>query len=155
MSKAFLAVSIAIVTAAIVIGCGGGDDTGDSSTAALTKAEFVKQADAICSDATQQSETEAEEFAEENDFTLEKADEEQLEEAISAVLVPSLNQQAEGLSALGAPEGEEEQVEAIVTSLEDAATEIEDDPGALLKGEALSEPSQLAAAYGLKVCGAQ
>ncbi|HWC09415.1 MAG TPA: hypothetical protein VG458_10220 [Solirubrobacterales bacterium] len=155
MSKAFLAVSMAIVTAAIIVGCGGGDDTNDSSTATLSKAEFIKEADAICADADEQGQEEAEEFAKENDFSLEKPTDEQLEEAISAILVPSLNQQAEEISALGAPEGDEEQIEALTASLEDVAGEIEDDPGIVINGEALTEPSELAEDYGLKVCGAE
>jgi hypothetical protein len=160
VKKALLAIGMAIALAAAVVGCGGGDDTsgsssGDSSAAGLTKAEFIKQADKICGDASDASEGEAEEYAEENDFNLEKASEEQLEEAIAAVLVPNLNQQAEDISALGAPEGEEEQVEEILTALEDAAAEIDDDPGAAFEGDPLGEATKLAKAYGLKVCGAQ
>lgn len=161
MSKGILASALAaIVMGAIIAGCGGGDDSsssggGDETATTLSKSEFIKQADEICGDANAQSQTEAEEFAEENDFELEKAGKEQLEEAISDVFVPSLNQQAEELAALGAPEGDEEQVEAIVTSLEDAAGEIEDDPGIAFEADALKEPSQLAGAYGLEVCGAE
>ncbi len=149
-----MAIAISVLAlAAVAAGCGGGDDSGDSSSATLTKAEFIKQADAICGDANDQSQKDAEEFAKENDFTLEKASEEQLEDAIAAVFVPSLNQQAEELSALGAPEGDEEQVEAITNALEDTAAEIKDDPGTVLDGNALTKPAKLADAYGLKVCG--
>jgi hypothetical protein len=154
-----MAIAISVLAlAAVAAGCGGGDDSSgsssDSSSATtLTKAEFIKEADAICGDANEQGETEAEEFAEENDFTLEKASEEQLEDAVAAVFVPSLNQQAEEIAALGAPEGEEEQVEALTSSLEDAASEIEDDPGVALGGDALNKPAKLAQELGLKVCG--
>jgi hypothetical protein len=148
-----MAIAISVLAlAAVAAGCGGGDDTSDSS-ATLTKAEFIKAADAICGDANKQSQKDAEAFAEKNDFTLEKATEEQLEDAISAVFVPSLNQQVEELSALGAPDGDEEQVEAITGALEEAATEIKDDPSTVLAGKALTEPAKLADEYGLKVCG--
>jgi hypothetical protein len=148
-----MAIAISVLAlAAVVAGCGGGDDTSGSS-ATLTKAQFIKQADAICGDANKQSQKDAEAFAEKNDFTLEKASEEQLEDAISAVFVPSLNQQVEELSALGAPDGDEEQVEAITDALQDAATEIKDDPSTVLAGKALAEPAKLANDYGLKVCG--
>lgn len=154
MNKASLAVLAALVAmAAFVAGCGS-DDDGDSTTAeSLTKVEFIKQGDRICEKANEQSETEAEEFAEENDFTLEKASKDQLEEAVSEVLVPNLNGQAEDLEALGAPEGDEEQVEEIIVSLEDAAGEIEDDPSLVFEGEVLKEPSELAKDYGFEVCG--
>jgi hypothetical protein len=153
LNKALLAALAALVAlAALIAGCGGGDDTTDE-TVTLTKTEFIKQGDAICKKGNDQSEKEAEEFAEENDFTLEKASKDQIEEAVVEVLVPNLNQQAEELDELGAPEGDEEQVEEIVVSLEKAAGEIEDEPSAVFEGKALKEPSKLADDYGFKVCG--
>jgi len=160
VSKGILAATLtAALFAAVIAGCGGGDDSGstggDETVVVLTKAEFIKQGDAICADADEQSEKEAEEFAEENDFELEEPSKDELEQAISAVLVPSLSQQAEELAALGAPAGDEEQVEAIITSLEEAVAEIEDDPSVVFDGEALKEPGRLAEDYGFKVCGGE
>jgi hypothetical protein len=153
LNKAFLAALAALVAlAAIVAGCGGGSDTTDE-TVTLTKTEFIKQGDAICKQGNAESEKEAEEFAEENDFELEKASKDQLEEAVSEVLVPNLERQTEELDALGAPEGDEDKVEAIIVSLEDATGEIEDDPGVVFQGEVLKKPSKLAEDYGFKVCG--
>lgn len=152
MNKASLAVLATLVAlGALVAGCGGGDDS--DTTATLTKAEFIKQGDRICKEAEKQSETEAEEFAEENGFTFDKAGKEQIEEAVSEVFVPNLEQQAEDLDVLGAPEGDEKQVEEIIVSLEDAAGEIEDDPGLVFEGRVLKEASKLAEDYGFKVCG--
>lgn len=159
MKKASLVVLALVALAAIVAGCSDGDDSGSGTTAAteatetLTKAEFIKQGDAICEEANQQNETEAEEFAEDNGFTLEKATDEQLEDAITEVLVPSLNQQAEDIAALGAPQGDEERVEKITASLEEGAGEIEDEPSLAFEGEPLKESSRLADDYGFKVCG--
>ena len=153
MNKALLAaVAVLVALAALVAGCGGGGDTTDE-TVTLTKAEFIKQGDAICKEANEENEAEAEEFAEENGFTLEKASKEQLEEAVGEVLVPSLNRQTEELDALGAPEGDEDEVEAIIVSVEDAADEIEDDPGLVFEEKTLEKPNKLAKAYGFKVCG--
>jgi hypothetical protein len=153
LNKALLAALAALMAlAALVAGCGGGDSTTDE-TVTLTKTEFIKQGDAICKKGNDQSEKEAEEFAEENDFTLEKASKEQIEEAVAEVLVPNLEKQAEELDELGAPEGDEEQVEEIITSLEKAAGEIEDEPSAIFEGQVLKKPSELADDYGFKVCG--
>jgi hypothetical protein len=151
LNKALLAMLAACaLLAAVIAGCGDDDS---ETTATITKAELIKQGDQICEKANEQSETEAEEFAEENDFTLEKASEEQIEEAVTEVLVPNLNGQAEDLEELGAPEGDEEQVEEIIVSLEGAADKIEDEPGLVFEGEVLKEPSKLAEAYGFEVCG--
>jgi hypothetical protein len=153
LNKAFLAAIAALVAlAAIVAGCGNGGDTTEE-TVTLTKTEFIKQGDAICKQGNDASEKEAEEFAEENDFDLEKASKEQLEEAVGEVLVPNLEQQVEELDALGAPKGDEDKVEAIIASLEEATGEIEDDPGIVFKGDVLKKPSKLADEYGFKVCG--
>jgi hypothetical protein len=143
-----------VALGALVAGCGsGGGDTTDSATATLTKAEFIKQGDTICQEANEDNQAEAEEFAEENGFELEKASKEQIEEAVGAVLAPSLNKQAEEIGALGAPKGDEKTVEEIVTALEDAAGEIEDNPNLVFTGKTLKKPNQLAEAYGFKVCG--
>jgi hypothetical protein len=140
---------------ALIAGCGGSDDSTDTveETVALTKAEFIEQGDQICERAEKDSETEAEEYAEENDFELEKASEEQLEEAIAEVLVPALDRQSDELAALGAPEGDEEQIEAIIAALEDASADVADDPSQAFEGEPLKEASELADEYGFKVCG--
>jgi len=147
------ALAVLVALAALVAGCGGGSDTTDSATVTLTKTEFVKQGDAICEEASEDNQAEAEEFAKDNGFDLEKASKEQLEEAVGAVLVPSLEKQAEELEALGAPKGDEKQVEEIVVALEDATGEIEDDPSLIFKAKTLQKANQLAEAYGFKVCG--
>ena len=153
MSKRIIAMLLAALALVVVAGCGSDDDEGGEETQTLTKVEFIKQGDEICGEAEDRSEKEAEEFAEENGFTLEKANEEQIEEAISEVLVPALNRQAEELDALGAPEGDEERVEAIVTALEDGASEVADEPKIAFQGQPLKEASKLAKDYGFKVCG--
>ncbi|HYG96812.1 MAG TPA: hypothetical protein VD741_06850 [Solirubrobacterales bacterium] len=154
MNKALLAVLAALaLIAAVVTGCGSDSETDSETTATITKAELIKEGDQICKKANEQSEGEAEEYAEENGFKLEDATEEQLEDAVREVLVPNLTQQAEDIEALGAPEGDEEQVEEIIVSLEDAAGEIEDDPGIVFEGKVLEKPSQLAEDYGFEVCG--
>ena len=142
MSKRLIALLVGVFALVLVAGCGSDDEEGGEET--LTKVEFIKQGDRICEEGEEQGETEAEEFAEENGFELEKASEEQLEEAIVEVLVPALSRQAEEINALGAPEGDEETVEAIIVSLEDAAAEVEDDPSLAFEGEPLKEASRLA-----------
>lgn len=153
MKKGKLMVLGALAALAVIAGCGGGEDTTDSSAIALSKTQFIKQGDAICKKGNEKNETEAEKFAKENGFELESARKIQLEELVEEVLIPGLDQQAKEIDALGPPEGDEERVEAIVVSLEDAAGEIEDEPSLAFEGKALEEPSKLAADYGFQVCG--
>jgi len=156
VTKALLAIGMAIALAAAVAGCGGGDDSsGDSSSAALTKAEFIKQADAICKSGEETLEDEANEFAEENDVDTENPTTKQQEEVIVDVVGPALHKQGEEIAELGAPEGEEETVEAIVDALESGADEVENDPATLIESEdsPLDEATELAGDYGLTECG--
>jgi hypothetical protein len=149
MSKGLIALFAGVLLVALVAGCGssGSDDS-------LTKAEFIKQADAICTKGEKSIEDGAEKFAEENDVNTEKPTKAQQEEVIQQVVAPEIRQQAEEIGDLGAPSGEEDKVEAIVTSVEEGADELESKPAQLIEGKnPLAAGSKLAKEYGLKVCG--
>ena len=150
MSKRFLTVLVGLAGVGLLAACG--DDGGSEP---LTKAEFIEQGDVICAEGEEEAQVEAEEFAEENEIDSENPTQEQAEEAVAAVFVPSLRKQAEELSELAPPEGEEEQVEAIVSALEGAVEELEENPDALFEegSNPLEEPSELAAEFGFEECG--
>jgi len=162
LNKRIPGVLIGLLCAGLIAACGGGGNDGSSDAAetteaadALTKAELIAQGDEICADGDKEAEALADEFAEDNEIDTENPTQEQAEEAVAEAFVPSLRRQAEELSALGAPAGDEEEVEAIVSALEAATDELEDNPGALFEAESnpLEEPSKLAADYGFENCG--
>ncbi len=165
MSKrSILLLASVLAVAALAAGCGGSDDdstntgtggstNGDTTTAALTKAEFIEKGDAICEKANESIEDEADDFAKENDIDTSKPTQKQKEEVIVAVVAPSVRTQSEEIAELGAPSGDEDQVEEIIVSLEDATAEIEDDPSLVFEGEPLKEAGRLAEDYGFEVCG--
>jgi hypothetical protein len=158
-------VAIAIVAA----GCGSsssdssgtsGSDTtastGDTTatTATLSKAELIKQGDAICTKGNESVEAEANEFAKENNVNTKKPTKAQKEEVITEVVAPDLRKQGEEIAELGAPSGDEAEVEAIVAAVEGAADELEETPSLLFEGtNPLAKASKLAGGYGFKVCG--
>ena len=75
---------------------------------------------------------------------------------VSQVVAPAIQRQAEEIDALGAPSGDEEEVEAIVEALEAGAEEAEEDPGTIVEGKTsgpFAEANKLAGEYGFKVCG--
>jgi hypothetical protein len=154
VSKRLIAALFGVLAIALVAGCGSSDDTSSDSDSALSKAAFIKQGDAICTKGDQQIETEANEFAEENDVDTEKPTKAQQEEVISTVVAPAIRQQAEEIADLGAPSGDEETIEAMVAAVGRGADELEEDPGAVLDGKnPLQEGSKLARAYGFTSCG--
>jgi len=155
VSKLLTAAVAAAVLAALVAGCGGGDDTTDE-TVTLTKVAFIKQGDAICKAGNKEIQEGFEEFAKENNLPENKEpSKEQGVELVETVLLPSIQQQGEELRELGAPEGDEEQVDAMLTALEDAVAEGEDEPESLFSGDTdpFGDANQQAKDYGFKVCG--
>jgi hypothetical protein len=146
-----------VALVALIAGCGGGSSTengGGSSTEndVVLKAEFIKQGDAICKKGNEESETELDEFAKQKGFQSELS-KDQIEEAVTAVLLPNLQRQAEELDALGVPAGDEDEVGAIIDSLEETIADIEKDPSTFLEEGVLAKPIRLENAYGFKVCG--
>lgn len=152
--------------AVLVAGCGssggGSSSSGESSSAggegssSLTKAELIKQGDAICKQGNEDVEGEANEFAKENGIDVNKPSTSEQEEVVSEVIGPAIMRQAEKIAELGAPSGEEEEVEAIVAAVEAGAEEAEQEPGSILNGKGggpFAEANKLASAYGFKVCG--
>lgn len=126
--KTMCAVAIAIV-AVTAVGCGGGSDSTSSSSSAgggtsssaeggsssLSKEEFVKQANAACLEAR------------ENSFAKIAAYEQHhrsqglpqpilTQNAVRAVLLSTIEAEIPALRALGAPAGEEEKVEAMLAA---------------------------------------
>ncbi len=157
MSKRLIALLAGVMAIAIVAaGCGSSsDDTTD--VVVLTKTEFIKQGDAICKKGSESLSQEAEDFADENNIDTEKPTKAQQEEVIETVVGPALQTQADELSELGAPDGEEDKTTAIVDALEAGAEELEDNPGSLLeesngKGP-LDKANELATEFGFKECG--
>jgi hypothetical protein len=143
--------ALAIVT--MVAGCGSSDD---SSTASLTKAQFVKQGNAICTAGNKELEEGFEEFAKENNLGKnEEPSEAEFEEAAETVLVPGIDKQLEGLRALGTPEGDEGEVDQLLSGAEEALEEIEEDPSKASQesGGPFEQVNKEAREYGLTVCG--
>lgn len=132
---------LAAFVALAVGGCGGGD-----STSALTKAQFIKQADAICKKA---DETQLNELGRvEQELTGNAASRKNQERLVTEGGLPPIQEEAEEIAALGAPSGDEDQVDAIVEAIEAGVVEGGEDPEKL--ESAFAEADRLAKAYGFK-----
>ena len=127
------------------------------STASISKAAFIKQADSICGASEKQSNKEFEEFFEEEGFSKNKEpSKEAQEQAIEEIAIPGISGQLEDIRALGFPEGTDgEEAEAIVESAEGDVEEVEEEPSALFAGNTFKQTNKEARAYGLKVCGSE
>lgn len=158
MAKTLMAMLVAVAAIAIIAGCGGGSDSSstEATASSLTKAEFLKQGNAICAKGNKEIEEGFEEFAKEHHFSKKSQPSQvELEEAAEEVLIPRIRREIDGISALGAPNGEEAEVEAVLAAAEKGLEEGEENPGAMVEeGEGpFKEANKLARDYGLVKCG--
>jgi len=140
MRKMMLAL---LATVALVgAGCGGDDEEAE----ALTKAEFIEQGNAICAEGNKEIEAAAQEFPDE-------PSESEVETFASDTLVPNIQEQIDGLRDLGPPEGDEDTVEEITSSAQEALDQVDEDPQLLLSSDdPFNEANDLAEEYGLEEC---
>lgn len=146
----YIFIVAAILLAALIGGCGSDDE---GNTTALTQAEFIKQADDICARVDREQISGFESYAKKNPQDASTTSGQ--EKIIGEVGLPPIKLEAEELNELGVPEGDEEQVEAIVAGIEDALSEAEDDPLSMTRepgGGPFVEVNKLALSYGMKSC---
>lgn len=133
---------IAVATA-LALGAGCGDDE-----ESLTKAEFIEQADAICAAGNEELNSL------DSDFGAGKSPAEIVDSFVSEELIPVLRAEHDEIEALGAPEGDEAEVENLLASLQEAIDAAEEDPMAfVISDDAFAAADKAAEDYGLKECG--
>jgi hypothetical protein len=140
------AVALSALLAALA-GCGSssGDD-------APTKTEFIAKADVICRETDKRQTTKFNAYVKENGEDGSKAGQEEL---VKEVGLPEIATELEELRALGVPEGDEDEVNAIFDGAEEALEKAEEDPGTVLQTttDPFSDVEKLAKDYGFKECG--
>jgi hypothetical protein len=139
-------IAVAFAIALLLAGCGGGGSGSGSSE--LSKAEFIEQADAICTKADKtQSAALAKATKEVTGNVSSVANQKHL--VVSAGL-PPVQQEAEEIAGLGAPKSDEGEINAFVEAIEGGVEESEKDPSKL--EPAFAEANELGAKYGFKAC---
>lgn len=145
MTMKKIAVPLAVLVLAFAVGCGdddgdsGGENGGSSAAAgntvpvdaplepsSLSKAQWVKRANAICERTATKRLDDLTAYAEDH---ADESEEDLLVPAAGDVIIPSLEDQVEALRELGAPRGDEEEIERIIRAyaLVPAAARKEDD----------------------------
>jgi hypothetical protein len=146
--------AFAISIAVAVSGCGG-DDSGASgtrttTTSMLSKAVFVKQANAACLDERAKLPQRLADFKREN-----SAGQRSILDMVHAVYLPTIEAQTWRIEELGAPRGDEARVDAILDELRtavDAVAVIPNVPSIAAADRHFGLTDRLLRAYGLLSC---
>lgn len=155
---------IAAALALLASGCGGGSDgdataQGDSGSApsvgavdGLTKAELIAQADAICEETDKKQEAALKAFLKKHPNA--GSDPKGQAQMVKEAGLPPIRAEVEEIAALGAPAGEEDQVQAILDGIQQAIEKGEENPEALLgkSPSPFDAVGKQAAKYGFNAC---
>ncbi|MCW2845071.1 MAG: hypothetical protein JWN22_2987 [Nocardioides sp.] len=144
--------TIALAVGLAVSGCGGKDDSGAkadpsaSPTLSITTADFTTQANAICAAGNTDIQTAAGALG-------DSPTQEQMDAFASDTLVPNIQGQHDGIEELGAPDGSEADVTAMLDSLQSGIDAVTADPS-IISGDTdpFGEANDLAAGLGLTDC---
>lgn len=155
MSNRLVVLFVASLAIALVVaGCGGGSD----EPAGVSKAEFIREANAICEQTGERIESEfaaylesgeAERTGEANDLTNDEAAARVAEE----ILIPAMRQRLEKLRALGIQDGDE-RASALLEAFDEGIEKAEAHPERAVRDgtEAFGKSERLASEYGLDSC---
>ncbi len=128
-------------------------EEGEDASGAQTgpNAEFVEEANAICTKNSEKLQNEMKVFLAQN---VNKDETKALEDLTHNVVLPSLEREIKAIRALGLPAGEEEQVEAILTGMEGVLDKASANPSGFAEIKSpFAKPEKLADDYGLPECG--
>jgi hypothetical protein len=146
MKLNLFAVVAVLAVGAIATGCGSSDDNGDSTTtAAISKTAYVTQANQICKQGTAEIDQAGKQLG--NNVTNA-----QLEDFVANTLVPNTQQQVDGVKALGAPAGEEAQVNHLISVTQADLDQLKADPAKIHDDHMFDDSNQAAKALGLNEC---
>lgn len=134
-----------VLGALLVLTLGGCGGSSDSSTATITvsslsKPQFTKKAEAICTKESEPLLGRLSNYEEAHVKPTKAGNQKVFEQAIKVVIPPAVLRMADQIRVLGAPDGEAAQIEALVVALERDAQEIR-------HGPPLAQPEDLDAKF--------
>ena len=143
---------LACLAALALVGAGCGSDK-SSEKSSISKAEFVKKGNAICSQGNKEIEAKGRKVF--GGTPNKKPSKAKMKEFASTVLLPSVEDQVNKIRALGAPKGDEAKVKAILDAADEGIQKGKQNPLSLAQEGPgpFQKANKLATAYGLKVCG--
>lgn len=144
--RTIVGIGVAVAACLGGLGCGGG---GDSHP--LTKAEFIKQADAICVKVNKENTRDVAAWKKQHSISA-KDGEAAVDEILENVVVRSIRRQVKQLEALSPPTEDEEKIAKMIGHLSQAAESLAEKGFEGLGGSGFAPFQQEAVEYGLEDC---
>jgi maltose-binding protein MalE len=146
MKLNLFAVVAVLAVGVIAAGCGSSNDNGDSTTtAAISKTAFVTQGNQICKQGTDEINQAGKQLGK----NVSRA---QINDFAANTIVPNVQKQVDGVKALGAPAGEEAQVNKLISVTEADLDQLKSDPAKIHDDHLFDDSNQAAKAVGLTEC---
>jgi hypothetical protein len=149
---------LAVILAILATGAGCGDDEssadGTIETSSLSKEQFIKRANNICTKGTNKTPELLGEYIQEHSSPA-KDEGELAAEAFREAIVPELESQIEEIESLGAPRGDTAQIQAYVDAQRASLADLEKRQTLSLVADlekVFSQPGKLARRYGIPRC---
>jgi hypothetical protein len=139
------AVAATLVLALVSAGCGSSSKS--STTAALSKPQFLAQGNAICGRGNQS-------FGAADKALGNQPSKAQITTFVTRTFAPDIQSQIDGLRALGAPSGDQAAVSNMLDVAQTDLNKIKSNPALLASGAGFAEFAHLAHPYGLTACAA-
>jgi hypothetical protein len=144
--KRLQAAGLSIAAALLLSSCGGGGDEQP-----LTKAEYVKQANAICKKGVEAKDSVVQALLKAQAQREGKPSKKDYEALITAAL-PALQDMTQELAGLSAPSKGEKVANRMVDQFEAAVKKAEEDPGSALQTDPFEDATETARSYGIENC---
>ena len=127
----------------VFMGCGGGDDE-------LTKAEFLKQGNAIC----KKGDKEIDQAADKTFTGNQRPSTAEIKKFAEGTVIPNVQEQIDAIRDLNPPADDEDQVNAILDEAQSTLDKTKDDPTIFASNQdPFKKANKLAKDYGLTECG--
>lgn len=136
--------------ACLAVGCGSSG--GDAGSVSATKAQYIEQAEAVCTKINREAKAAAAAWKKEFPGGAAEA-EKHPNDGLRKVLIPALEREADQLEDLAPPPGDEAVVTGFVEDLARSSKALREHGFKALPSSGAIDFKREAAAYGLKSCG--
>jgi hypothetical protein len=140
-----IAIAAVLAVALVAAGCGGDSTSSTTSVPALSKGDFVAQANAICVKGNKATDSAG--------ATLGNSPSQaQMSDVVTSTIVPAIQDQIDAIKALGPPSGDETTVSSMLALAQTDVDKLKGNPALLTDPTLFADFGKVAHPYGLTSC---